>query len=145
MLLKAIRSQATCSEPTEQSLQPRQRRLSLMRPSKSCSDRTCGKRLRSNEAAAPDHERTSSCWRLLRLTSQVLDNSTAFENVLWPALNARHMEAIDTAQIPGPDDKDVPLVFDRTNAVRLSAAGAGTTGDLLRVTGDTRQTVQVDL
>lgn len=83
--------------------------------------------------------------RLLRLTPEVLDNKEVFETALWPALNARHMEALDTAMIPGPKEKDVPLVFDRTNAVRLSAGNEGTTGDLLRVTGDARNSVELSL
>ena len=81
--------------------------------------------------------------RLLRLTSQVLDSPSDFENVLWPALSARRMEALDTALIPGPNNGTVPLVFDRTNAVRISSTPSGTSGDLLRVTGDTRQSVQL--
>ena len=81
--------------------------------------------------------------RLLRLTSQVLDDKQAFDDVLWPVLNARRMDALDTALIPGPDNQNVSLLFDRTNAVRISAQDTHTTGDLLRVSGDTRQTVTI--
>src|SRR5215831_3781749 len=83
--------------------------------------------------------------RLLRLTPQVLDDANAFEKVLWPALNARRMDALDSAQIPGPDGQNVPLVFDRTNAVRVSATASGVVGDLLRITGDSKQGVQLNV
>jgi hypothetical protein len=83
--------------------------------------------------------------RLLRLTAQVLGDKDGFERDLWPALNARRMDALDSAKIPGPNGQLVPLVFDRTNAVRISAQGARVIGDLLRVSGDTRQTVKLDL
>lgn len=78
--------------------------------------------------------------RLLRLTTQVLDDEAAFEQRLWPVLNARSMAALDNAVIPGPNG-DQPLLLDRTNAVRLSANAQGTVGELLRVTGSARDKV----
>lgn len=83
--------------------------------------------------------------RLLRLTSEVLKSTEAFERDLWPALNARRMEALDTARIPGPNGQSEPLVLDRTNAVRISAQGTAAVGDLLRVGGDTRGSVTLDI
>ncbi len=81
--------------------------------------------------------------RLIRLTSEVL-NKEAFESGLWPALNAGRMDALDTAKIPGPNGQSEPLVLDRTSAVRISAQGTATKGDLLRVSGDTRGSVSHD-
>ena len=78
--------------------------------------------------------------RLLRLTSEVLDSKDSFETAVWPVLNARRMDALDTALIPGPGGV-VPLVFDRANAVRISSSPTATTGTLLRVEGSTRSTV----
>ena len=83
--------------------------------------------------------------RLLRLTSEVLDSRQAFEAELWPVLNARSMRALDDAEIPGPGGR-VKLLHDRTNAVRLSVNAQGqTVGDLLRVTGNQRNAVAVEL
>jgi hypothetical protein len=81
--------------------------------------------------------------RLIRLTSEVLDPK-AFESDLWPVLNARRMDALDTAKIPGPNRESLPLVLDRTNAVRISIQDTTTIGDLLRVTGETRGAVTLD-
>jgi hypothetical protein len=83
--------------------------------------------------------------RLLRLTAEVLKSKEAFESHVWTALNARRMDALDTANIPGPGGKLEPLLLDRTNAVRISAQGNSTLGDLLRVGGDTRETVTLDM
>lgn len=83
--------------------------------------------------------------RLLRLTPEVLRSTEAFTRDVWPVLNARRMDALDTARIPGPDGQSVPLVFDRTNAVRISALDTGTIGDLLRVGGNTRDAVTLDI
>jgi UDP-2,3-diacylglucosamine pyrophosphatase LpxH len=83
--------------------------------------------------------------RLLQLTPEVLENSEAFERDLWPALNARRMDVLDTIEIPGKNGKLEPLVFDRTNAVRISAQGTITFGDLLRVGGQTRAAVTLDI
>ena len=71
--------------------------------------------------------------RLLRLTDEVLADNAAFENGLWPVLMAGKMSALDTAEIPGPGGDPVPLLFDRTNVVRISAEGNRVTGELLRV------------
>jgi len=71
--------------------------------------------------------------RLLRLTDEVLGSSEAFEKGLWPALTAGQMSALDEAQIPGPGGNLAPLLFDRTNVVRISTDGNRITGDLLRV------------
>ena len=75
--------------------------------------------------------------RLLRLTDDLLADNEAFEQRLWPTLMAGKMSALDAAQIPGPDGKLMPLVFDRTNVVRISANGNRVTGELLRVSDGT--------
>jgi UDP-2,3-diacylglucosamine pyrophosphatase LpxH len=74
--------------------------------------------------------------RTLRLTEEVLDdrNKGAFEEKVWPALTAASMEALDGVEIPGPEGKDVSLLCDRTNVVRISAEGCIAVGELLRVT-----------
>lgn len=82
--------------------------------------------------------------RLLRLTSEVLASPEAFAQQLWPALTARSMQALDTAMIPGTDGK-VALLLDRTNVVRISSQGNRSVGDLLRVTGDERAQVRIDV
>jgi hypothetical protein len=83
--------------------------------------------------------------RLLRLSSEVLASRGSFETDLWPAFNARSMDALDQATLPGPGGTRVPLLLDRTNAVRISAQGQRTVGDLLRVTGDKRDKVKVSI
>lgn len=83
--------------------------------------------------------------RRLRLTPQILDNEKAFEKELWPVLLAGRMNALDTATIPGPDDHDVPLLLDQTNAVRIVSNGDKVIGDLLRVTDAKKGSVGLDL
>ncbi len=73
--------------------------------------------------------------RLLRLTTQSLENEDLFEKKIWPVLTTGDMDGLDNATIPGPGGKDVPLFFDRTNAVRISKNNNQVVGDLLRVTG----------
>jgi UDP-2,3-diacylglucosamine pyrophosphatase LpxH len=75
--------------------------------------------------------------RLLRLTDEVLADNTAFEKSLWPALTAGRMSMLDAVQIPGPGGGQVPLLFDRTNVVRISADGDRVGGDLMRVSDGT--------
>lgn len=83
--------------------------------------------------------------RTLRLTEQVIEDPKEFENVVWPALTAGTMAALDEAMIPGPDGKKVSLLFDRTNVVQISAQGKRVVGQLLRVTdGPSQGTVQLD-
>jgi UDP-2,3-diacylglucosamine pyrophosphatase LpxH len=88
----------------------------------------------------------SGTWiRTLRLTEEVLDNQKAFEEIVWPVLTAGTMEALDQAMIPGPGGKKVPLLFDRTNVVQISAQGNSAVGQLLRVTdGISQGAVQLD-
>ena len=83
--------------------------------------------------------------RLLQLTPEVLESPEVFERDLWPVLNARRMDVLDTVEIPGKNGKLEPLLFDRTNAVRISAQGTTTFGDLLRVGGQTRAAVTLDI
>lgn len=71
--------------------------------------------------------------RTLRLTTQILEDSEAFQKTLWPALQAGTMQALDDLLIPGPDGKEVPLLFDRTNAVKISTENNLATGRLLRI------------
>lgn len=76
----------------------------------------------------------SGTWaRLLRLADAALGES-AFAEKVWPALKSGHMAALDEAKVP-TEQGDQPLVFDRTNAVRIAAEGAVVRGSLLRVTG----------
>ncbi|MEW6599699.1 MAG: metallophosphoesterase [Nitrospirota bacterium] len=83
--------------------------------------------------------------RTLRLTKEVLDDQEAFEKSVWPALNSRLMDALDNAMIPGPNGTTVPLLFDRTNVVRISARGKSAVGELFRVTDDIQgKTVKLD-
>jgi UDP-2,3-diacylglucosamine pyrophosphatase LpxH len=83
--------------------------------------------------------------RTLRLTSEVLDNAEAFEKNVWPALTSGKMEALDKAEIPGPEGKMVPLLYDRTNVVKISALDNSAVGELLRVTdGKTKGSVKID-
>jgi UDP-2,3-diacylglucosamine pyrophosphatase LpxH len=71
--------------------------------------------------------------RTLRLTQEALE-ATAFEADVWPALSARRMSALDNAMIPGPNGSRVPLLLDRTHAVRIATRNGHAIGDLLRVT-----------
>ena len=74
--------------------------------------------------------------RLLRFTTQSLESRESFTKV-YNELEKGTMDALDQAEIPGPDGKPVKLVLDRTNAVRISRAKNGTAvkGELLRITG----------
>lgn len=82
--------------------------------------------------------------RTLRLTKEVVEDKKAFEEIVWPALNAGTMAALDETMIPGPGGKKVPLFFDRTNVVHISAKGKYAVGQLLRVTdGPSPKTVQL--
>jgi UDP-2,3-diacylglucosamine pyrophosphatase LpxH len=76
---------------------------------------------------------TGTWIRLLRLTAESLKDRATFEKAVWPMLDAGKMAVLDDAQIPGPGGASVPLLFDRTNAVRISAQGTRVVGDLLRV------------
>jgi hypothetical protein len=83
--------------------------------------------------------------RTLRLTEEVMDDRKAFEEIVWPALTAGTMTALDQAMIPGPGGKKVPLLFDRTNVVQISAQGNSVIGQLLQVTdGPSQGQVQLD-
>jgi len=80
------------------------------------------------------HYYNAGTWiRTLRLTEEVLADSEFFERNLWPMLQGGRMSALDEAVIPGPGNQMVPLVLDRTNAVRIRTDGARVSGDLLRV------------
>ena len=72
--------------------------------------------------------------RTLRLTEEVLNDQKAFKEIVWPALKAGTMAALDEAAIPGPGGKTVSLLFDRTNVVQIAAQGNTAVGQLLRVT-----------
>jgi UDP-2,3-diacylglucosamine pyrophosphatase LpxH len=85
--------------------------------------------------------------RTLRLTKEVLKdrNKDAFEDKVWPALTAGKMAALDESKIPGDGGKEVPLLYDRTNVVKISAQGSGVVGDLLRVMdGDENGSVKLE-
>ncbi len=83
--------------------------------------------------------------RTLRLTSEVLDDAKAFEETVWPALKSGKLEVLDKAKIPGPNGTKVPLLFDRTNVVQISAQDNSAVGRLLLVTdGDTEGSVKLD-
>lgn len=72
--------------------------------------------------------------RLLRLTQESLAPGT-FEKRVWPQLTTHDIADLDDVMIPGADGRDVPLLFDRTNAVRVSREGERVVGELLRVSG----------
>ena len=81
--------------------------------------------------------------RTLRLTEEALEEPKQFKDKVWPALTAGKMVTLDKAKIPGPGGKPVPLLFDRTNVVQISAKGSQTVGQLLRVTdGDSEDTIK---
>jgi UDP-2,3-diacylglucosamine pyrophosphatase LpxH len=83
--------------------------------------------------------------RTLRLTKEVLDDAKAFKKNVWPALTSGKMEALDKAEIPGPKKKIVPLLYDRTNVVKISAQDNSAVGELLRVTdGKAEGSVKLD-
>lgn len=72
--------------------------------------------------------------RLLRLTTQALAEDV-FESQVWPELTKKSVLDLDKSMIPGPGRR-VPLLYDRTNAVSVSAqGGARVVCQLLRVTG----------
>ncbi len=71
--------------------------------------------------------------RLLRLTPEVLADEKTFADQVYGAFAERTMDALDAAFIPGPGGTSVPLVLDRTDAVRISRQGPEVTGELLRV------------
>lgn len=72
--------------------------------------------------------------RLLRLTPQALKDKQVF-SAIYDSLKQGTMEALDkAAKIPGANG-DVDLLLDRTDAVKISSAGAAVTGKLIRVTG----------
>ena len=82
--------------------------------------------------------------RTLRLTKEALEKRKDFKDNVWPALTAGSMASLDKAQIPGPGGKRVPLLFDRTNVVQISARGKQAVGQLLRVTdGDSEETIKL--
>ncbi|MBW7991288.1 MAG: hypothetical protein FVQ84_14920 [Planctomycetes bacterium] len=84
--------------------------------------------------------------RTLRLTKEALEKPEDFKKRIWPHLTAGNMATLDTAKIPGPGGKLVPLLFDRTNVVRISAHGDQAVGQLLRVTdGDSEETIKLKL
>jgi UDP-2,3-diacylglucosamine pyrophosphatase LpxH len=72
--------------------------------------------------------------RLLKLTREALDERV-FAPRVWDAITKPLVADLDSIAIPGPDNQDVPLVFDRTNAVHVSSQGNTVTAELLRVTG----------
>jgi len=80
--------------------------------------------------------------RLLRLPMQAVRDQSVFEQKVWPILNARSMSSLDDARVPGPDG-DVPLLWDRTNAVRIAARDGVVTGDLLRVSDGPNSAVEL--
>jgi UDP-2,3-diacylglucosamine pyrophosphatase LpxH len=73
--------------------------------------------------------------RLLRLTTQSLAPEV-FKSRVWPEITKKLVADLDTSTIPGPGDKEVPLVFDRTNATHVSNKGGRVVGELLRVSGE---------
>jgi UDP-2,3-diacylglucosamine pyrophosphatase LpxH len=92
---------------------------------------------RAIEYAPRRHYFNCGTWiRLLRLTPQVLADNTVFKQQVYSALAERTMDALDAASIPGPAGTNLPLVLDRTNAVRISRNGSEVKGELLRVLDD---------
>jgi UDP-2,3-diacylglucosamine pyrophosphatase LpxH len=83
--------------------------------------------------------------RTLRLTREALEDRQGFKEKVWPVLTSRDMAIIDKAKITGPRDELVPLLFDRTNVVQISAQGSQVVGQLLRVTdGDSEEMIELN-
>ena len=82
--------------------------------------------------------------RLLRLTEEVLATSEPFAKYAYPALQSGCMRALDRAKIPGPNTTKEPLLFDRTNVVRISTQNGRVSGDLLRVTDGAQGAVHLN-
>jgi UDP-2,3-diacylglucosamine pyrophosphatase LpxH len=72
--------------------------------------------------------------RLIRLTTEVLADQASFAGTAYRAFASGRMADLDEARIPGPGKELIPLVFDRSNVVRVCADAQGVTGELLRVT-----------
>lgn len=74
--------------------------------------------------------------RLLRLTNEVLadDATEIFKKTAWHAFSSGHMSDLDNVKIPGKNGQEVPLLYDRTHVVRISALNGSVTGNLLLVT-----------
>jgi UDP-2,3-diacylglucosamine pyrophosphatase LpxH len=72
--------------------------------------------------------------RLLRLTPESLAKDV-FEKTVWPRLTTQSVSDLDAVMIPGAGGQDVPLLFDRSTAVRVSRQADRVVGELLRVSG----------
>lgn len=83
---------------------------------------------------APRYFNCGTWIRLLRITPEALKKET-FERDVYRVVEEGSMEALDRASIPGSGGP-VPLVLDRTNAVRIASNAKGVTGALLRVIDD---------
>lgn len=75
---------------------------------------------------------TGTWIRLLRLTTEVLADTTTFEKHAWGPLRSGRMGDLDTAEIPGPAGMQ-KLLFDRTNVAYIRTDGGRVIGDLMRV------------
>jgi len=71
--------------------------------------------------------------RLLQLTKESVESQEVFDKKVWPLLRGGKLSDLDEAYIPGRKGKDVRLVLDRTNAVRINCEGNKTKGELLRI------------
>jgi UDP-2,3-diacylglucosamine pyrophosphatase LpxH len=80
---------------------------------------------------------TGTWIRTYRFTKACLDDKAHFEKTIWPKLKTGTLEELDNLPIRadgGGPSKKQKLLFDRSSAVRISAKGPNTTGDLLRIT-----------
>lgn len=71
--------------------------------------------------------------RLLRMTPEMLEKDTFTEKV-YPALQARSMDALDTTTIDAAGGQ-TDLILDRTNFVQIVSEGDSVTGTLMRAGG----------
>ncbi len=81
---------------------------------------------------------TGTWIRTLRFTRACLDDKEHFEKEVWAKLKNAQLDELDKIKIKadGPSNKKQKLLYDRTNAVRLTASNTETKGELLRVIDD---------
>ena len=92
---------------------------------------------------------TGTWIRTLKFTKACLDDKDHFENDIWPVLEGGGLDDLDKLDILSDDEdkkKTQKLLFDRTSAVRISAQGTKSVGDLLRIVdGDGAGMVKLEL
>ncbi len=100
---------------------------------------------RAKELAPGRHYFNCGTWiRLLKLTQESVDSQELFDDKVWPVLKNGNMTDLDEAKIPGPNGENMRLVFDRTNAVRITRDGKKTKGELLRISENKNGKLAID-